>query len=560
MNSMEEKPLPNAEDIIERFGGIRPMANKMRVPVTTVQGWKKRNVIPGNRRDEIAEAAEANGIDVSDLLEKGAANENGAGSASSSSSSLSSSSSAAGTVHTETAQRAVEEPVTLSHRERTAEETHAPRSPRHDELMSQLSGFEKKVVTKSSWVTGILAVLALAIGAFLMWPTAQKVEEHGQRITALEGDVEKLEKDVSGMGGEEGSFLGGLIPSDLKAQIEGVREQAAQVRETVNEATRLAEEISGTVMDPDAGTLSERVERLELQMGALTGSPQFADLMARVDEFKSTVGGQEKIDETLAQLKTVVAGLEGRMEGLDQALIEAREENQAVGETFEGVSNEDLKAAAMLLGMTQLRESLNRGEAPFREDLDLLLNMVPEEDVELRASLERLAPHAEEGVLTPDGLSNEFRSLAGDIVVSSLKGEDVSVQEKARARINEVLMVEKNGEMVTGTETQMTVSKAEDMLEQGNIVGALTQLRSLDGEAALTAQPFIDKAEATLQAEQLKALIHQFMQVRMMGSGGAKYTTRSKGFSGLLPPKEVIRDPESGVVVMPPPGQGMPGQ
>jgi hypothetical protein len=68
--------LANAEQIIERFGGIRPMATKMDVPVTTVQGWKKRNVIPENRRDDVLRAAHLNNIELSDLIEKGGANEN----------------------------------------------------------------------------------------------------------------------------------------------------------------------------------------------------------------------------------------------------------------------------------------------------------------------------------------------------------------------------------------------------------------------------------------------------------------------------------------------------
>ncbi|MFT6580040.1 MAG: hypothetical protein ACJAU6_000466 [Alphaproteobacteria bacterium] len=43
--------------IIELFGGIRPMATKIDVAVTTVQGWKNRGVIPESRRDAIEAAA-----------------------------------------------------------------------------------------------------------------------------------------------------------------------------------------------------------------------------------------------------------------------------------------------------------------------------------------------------------------------------------------------------------------------------------------------------------------------------------------------------------------------
>lgn len=54
-----------AEAVIERFGGIRPMANKLGVPVTTVQGWKKRGAIPSSRRADILAAADVQGIGLS---------------------------------------------------------------------------------------------------------------------------------------------------------------------------------------------------------------------------------------------------------------------------------------------------------------------------------------------------------------------------------------------------------------------------------------------------------------------------------------------------------------
>lgn len=50
------------ERIIDRFGGIRPMATKIDVPVTTVQGWKKRGVIPAVRHEDILAAAAREGV------------------------------------------------------------------------------------------------------------------------------------------------------------------------------------------------------------------------------------------------------------------------------------------------------------------------------------------------------------------------------------------------------------------------------------------------------------------------------------------------------------------
>lgn len=54
------------ERLIERFGGIRPMAEKLGVPVSTVQGWKKRAAIPSARQPELRAAAEKHGIAITD--------------------------------------------------------------------------------------------------------------------------------------------------------------------------------------------------------------------------------------------------------------------------------------------------------------------------------------------------------------------------------------------------------------------------------------------------------------------------------------------------------------
>ena len=44
------------ESLIDRFGGLRPMADKLGAPVSTVQGWKKRGAIPASRQADIRAA------------------------------------------------------------------------------------------------------------------------------------------------------------------------------------------------------------------------------------------------------------------------------------------------------------------------------------------------------------------------------------------------------------------------------------------------------------------------------------------------------------------------
>jgi ribosomal protein S16 len=519
----------NAEKVIERFGGIRPMANKMRVPVTTVQGWKKRGIIPENRIEEIIDAAIKNKIDLSDIPGFSAANENAEMSMNEAVS--------------------TEEPLDLSQREHSSpgfadltkkesSETAytAKKSSRDDteDLLSRMRGIEKKAVKQSAWITSVLVVLAIAGGAFIMWPTAQKVDSHGRRINALEKGVASLEGEVGVLKKKE-SLLSKVLPESFN--LEEMQKKAGELQETVGALVDTADTASKVLMNPDGSgaTLPQRVQRLEAQMKALAGNSGFSKLLSRIDEFKQTVPGQETLNKSVSQLYALANSMEGRMDHFDEALVVAREESEALDTTFEGISNEDLKAAAMLVTMSKLRDTLNRGEKPFEEDLQLLMGMVGEEHPELRSSLEKLAPHADKGVLTTEGLSREFRGMAGDIVVSSLKGEDVSVKEKAKARMNEIFQVEKDGEPVTGTDTQATVAKVENKLSSGNLVQAIEELKALEGPAAQTAMPFMDKAEATLQAQQAKELINNLMGTYLSQSSRAPYTAGKGGFPTMMP-------------------------
>ncbi len=68
MAEIDEKPNGDGntavDRLIERFGGIRPMAAKLDIPVTTVQGWKKRSAIPASRHSDIVDAAEKHNISM----------------------------------------------------------------------------------------------------------------------------------------------------------------------------------------------------------------------------------------------------------------------------------------------------------------------------------------------------------------------------------------------------------------------------------------------------------------------------------------------------------------
>jgi hypothetical protein len=542
---LDNDALGNAADIIERFGGIRPMASKMAVPVTTVQGWKKRNVIPGNRRGDVLRAAQSNNIDISDIIEKGAANENA----------------------TVLPLRSIVAPELASpaaHPDFSAEVESALRSgkaadKKHDQavaagqntfahedsMMAKIHAAERRAVQKSALVSLLLLGVTAAIAWALLLPAQTRVTGYDERINRLETEMKENT-------GGAASFTG-MLPEEWQERITMLQGQAADVQEKIATLSAAVENMMVTNTEP----LTARVAALEQQVRSLTGGT--VDIAVWLDKFHAllqTPEGQQQIAATAASLNGLVQSLQGRMDEFDSALQQAKQRDATLGATLEGVSDADLKAAALLIGLAQLRTSLNRS-APFAEDLALLQNMLGDSDPALNEAVTRLAPQAERGVLSPAGLSDEFRALAGDIVVASLKGEDVSMKERAMARLNDVLRIQKNGELVTGTDTQATIARAQKMLDEGNIEGAIVELQSLQGEAANAAAPWMNEAQMTMQAQQVMAMLMDKIGAIVhvgdhpVGVSGLKSALRGIENIGKGQAGGVTTDPQSGFSILP---------
>lgn len=539
--------IANAEAIIERFGGIRPMANKMNVPVTTVQGWKKRNVIPGNRREEVMQAAQTNNVDLSDLM-AGVANEN--------------------TFIAEMRQAeerrdqapeqeivksakppASKKPIVAARRRPADEDVQA----HNEQMIAQMHKAQSMAFTKSAWFTVGFVTFVVGLSAVLLWPSKEQLDRNTVDIAKLQGEVSEMR--------ERHSFLKDLIPGDIEGRIAEMQKQAQGIQQTVTGLQQRVETIATDVMDP-AATMEQRLARLEQHAVELGAPAQLTAMLQKVQGLQQTVTGQQQLSSAIADLNGLLGSITAQGGDVDTALQQAQQEDDALGQTLQGVSPQDLKAASLLLGLAQFRSSMNRS-APFEEDLALLQNMLGDEDPELQAAITRLAPQAAKGVLTPEGLKGEFSGLAGDIVVSSLKGEDVSVREKAKARLNEILQVEKDGELITGTDTQATVARAQKMLDAGDIEGAIAELQSLEGEAAETAQPFVAQAEMTVVAQQLQDMLTgkvinsiQTAPGGALSGGGAEQLIRE--IKKMATTRTVFRDEASGFTMVEPKGKLAP--
>lgn len=440
----------SADTVIEKFGGIRPLASKLGIAFTTVQGWKKRNSIPDRHWKRIYKLAQDEGIDIK-----------GGGAAP-----------ASKPAPVAAKPAAVSAPLAASVPPR-AETIHAP---------EPVVVREKTVVKGYSMAQGILVTcvsvtLSLGLLVVLFGPDIF-VSNPNDRIAALEDKVNK------GSGG-------------------------GQYQDLASTQMQLSDTINNRVMP--------RLNEMSALMGSLGNPQSLADLSASLKNLQETAEGQAQLNMAVSELKDIVSGLQGEVTNLDGALASAQKENGALAETIGKVSATDLTAAAMLLALNQFRNSLDRQE-PLEGDIALLRSVVnPDENPELAESIDRMEPFAASGIMSAEGLSTELKAAGNDIVEARLRGDNASMADILKARLQNVLNIKKDGVPVMGTDEQKLVAKAQQQLKAGDVAGAKATLEQLPGQSRAVAQPIIEKANQNLLARQVESQITRFFAQSLQG-------------------------------------------
>jgi hypothetical protein len=434
-----------ATKVIEKFGGIRPMAQKLDVPVTTVQGWKKRNNIPENRVDQILKAAKEHNISLDNLTASNA-NTNDKDAASNTGASV-------------RPEKKADSPVEASLKDK-------------DGRMEQMYEGEEAVAFAKNMHTrnmrnGLLGGTALVVS-----------------LIALAG-VYFATPEQTNNGAEQ----------DALAQFE------QQLDETQMVVNRQNEEFSERISSLEAGSIQlrsmidERVNDIQSQ-SANIDSAVFDRLQSDIESLSVRVQENTVAAQAYDELNNVVIDIQNRVGNLDAGLDQAMSNLQS-GD----ITGADLKAATLMVSLGYLRMMLNRSE-PFAADYALMREWVgAQNDPELAAALDNLAPYATEGILSAQQLKASLLDIANDVVDAGLKGQNVSITEKITAQLNQLVSVKKDGIPVTGTQTDDKLQQAVGYLDNNQVAGAIATLNTLDPSIRQMLNPWFSQARGNLAAQ-----------------------------------------------------------
>lgn len=481
----------NAEHVIEQFGGIRPMAQKMGIAVSTVQGWKGRNHIPENRWEDVRAAAVEAGIELDEGTVADDAHEtdeqvNDTGSPWGSESEESTA--ATDQEGSVTAQDA-EEPATNEasesdekpqESEEKPEDTASADNATIAAVQDKKEQDTKPAVTPppppvqkparssgSGWALFFALVALAGIATRGYWGPAvdPKVEAHltnffgppveqkasavdetiqtdlvrtQEVIAAMLKRVEDIESRAEALGG---SLDGGEVSS---VAIDAINDRITALEDRLNSAPTISED--GSV---DLEALESALAALRNRMGSLDGK---ADASIETFQLEINTFGDRlaAMGDDLASANTLLDSLGERLRQIEEA-----------------PGNPTINSSAMVLAIGQLEIVADSG-APFADMLPGLTTLAGD-DAETGALIEGLKGASWEGVTTVSALSSRFSDIALIVDAAETSAIDGDWVDESLAALQSVVSIRRIDEAPDAP----AASKAERALARGDLASAV---------------------------------------------------------------------------------------
>jgi len=491
------KPTITDGEIIERFGGIRPMASKLGVAVTTVQGWKERGHIPEGRLSQIIAAAATHGVDIG--------------------------------IAPPPVSEPVTAPVSVPVTPPTPEPVTAPElkpaapvvqpeppepeqppepEPVADPVEEAAPAAPQPAIAPSpaSGVSPLTLVVVVVLlgGVILTGPLWQsklyprtgtgpvavdtgRLDDIADGLARLETAMENLKRDLDTGDGN----LSGRIDALEAGGGETGAAFAEQLAAIENNLDALDKGLSGietrlAALEATRDALPDRVktslDATDSALGALT----------------KTVGDQgQAMRDGMESLGVSVAGLADRIAALETRPVQTGE-----------------KIAAMVLALGHVESGLNSGQ-PYRPALNRLETLGREDPlISGGAAIEALATWADHGIPDRLALRRRFAELAPEIDRAMAGQEERNWLDSVWNSVTGLITIRK----IDGADLT-PIGQAEQALERGDLAAAAAAFVG-QGPVGPQGQAWLDQVKARVATEaEINSLYGQMISP-LVGDGG----------------------------------------
>lgn len=504
-----------AARIIARFGGIRPMAAKLGVPVTTVQGWKERGTIPRKREADIRAAAARHGIALA-----GAGLETPfgmpAGGGAPDIEAIDGTPGAGVTAPPGAWGSIPEEPSAPS----SGEPPSAAPSP------ASPPGTAVRAGGTRLWRGGLaglaigllIAVSAGGAGWYLGSRQPPPDSALKQRLAAAEARLAELGSAFDDAVGQVRELSGSL--GDVRTAIVRFEDQLAKLPSLADAGAameRVREQATALVARLDG--IEDRLEQLAAgAVGSVGEEGAAAAAQLRQETAAAVARLRRDMDAALAavesQSASAAAALKQQTErlsaALDAALARLASSEAAAG----GPGNRD---AALVLAIGQLRDAAGSG-GPYAAELEAVRALAGG-GAHWAEPLDALTAHESEGAATLDTLRDEFDPAARAAILAAGGKVPQDWLERAIAEAKSLVTVRRVDD-AEGGDADAVIARAEKALKRGRVTAAEAELGALDAAAAEAMAGWRRRARAHAAVRQALGALNALAVARLARQSG----------------------------------------
>ncbi len=454
--------------VIQRFGGIRPMATKLGISFSTVQGWKERGHIPEARHAEIVALAAAQGVSLE-------------GPAAEAASAPAARPGQPPPFRQTVAPLASDRPPPLP----PPLIAQAPPPPPRGGLGVVGAAFVSIVIVAGAFA-GVYYTRDQWLGDIVSAPMPAPAQPSVDKavLDAFAARLNKMERDAAARPASPGA----VAPDPkLRDDIAGFDKRLTELQNALYAAREQAKR------DSQAATASLSEVAQAAKAAAADQAKAGAGLAQRVEALEKGFDPAAfvAIRNGLNDLSAKLDALAKRMDAVEKIASAARAEG--------------LAQAALALSVGQLRRAVDAG-SPFAAEL-AACRALAGGDAALAAPLGQLAPLAASGVATRADLAQSFKQAAAAIVHAGRARDGATgAWRRFVAWLDSLITIRPVG-AAAGDSPAARAARAEAMLGGGDLNGAVAQLAALGEPASGAARPWVERAKARLQAEQALAAL-----------------------------------------------------
>jgi uroporphyrinogen-III synthase len=384
------------------------------------------------------------------------------------------------------------------------------------------------VVSAPLWQPRVSALIGL------QQPSAPVTDN---RITALQGDVQALsEKVQAAIDAEALQQAIGAAVDPINADLAAAKQQLSTLKSELDSLHAGASDGNPTLSEAPAADLGPIEERLGKLETALTDTAKRIDEIASAQSAGSATpqptpdassaapapAPDPRVDTLTSEneaLKQQIASLTQRLDqmaGLDAKVGELAPRLDALDQQVAGLPKGagQQRAVALIVAIGELRSAL-ASDKSFAAELSTLGDLTQSDEAlrpRLKPIVDSLTPMAEAGVPTLSQLAAGFPTTeiarAGEADLAGEVSDDNWLKRFWRGlghSISEVITVRPTGPDVEGDDTLARLARAEAKLGEGDLSGAVAEVRGMKGLAAEASAEWLAQAEARLAIEQAAA-------------------------------------------------------